>query len=108
MAHMGMVRGVTFQFMREGVRLTTTEAAAVVGSTVPDVDVWEAEILDIPRDVWQHFAEYVAELDHRIGLVDMQIPVVDYRPRVIRVTPDIILVSGQPADSGSGACDCPC
>lgn len=105
LAHMGMVRGFTFRFIREGAKLTTAQAASIVGVTVPEIDVWEAEVLEVPRLSWQHMADYVAKLDGKIGLVDMQIPPPDYRSRVIRVVPDIIQVSNQPVEASN---DCGC
>jgi len=108
MAHMGMVRGVTLRFMREGAHLTEAAAAAIIGCTTGDLSVWEAEIVDTPRLVWQHLAEYVAKLDGKIGLVEMHYPEPDYRPRVIRVVPDYVAPGGPVVFYTPGECDCPC
>lgn len=87
LACMGLVRGDTFQFLRESVPMSVADAAVLVGYTSGDVTAWEAGAT-VPVSAWQAMADYCCILDHRLGVTQMAVQP-DFRPRRIRITPNV-------------------
>lgn len=91
LAHMGLIRGLTFQFLRLGVPWLVSEAAAFLQVSDATVDAWEAETLPLPLHAYTALAAYVDQKDGRQSYPMGQVcrPPPSYRARVIRVYPDI-------------------
>jgi hypothetical protein len=106
---MGLVRGVVFQFLRQGVPWLVSEAATFLNVDTATIDAWEAETVPLPLHAYTALASYVDQRDGRqsypMGAVPVPPP--SYRDRVIRVYPDI----PQQAHVDPPSCDvdpCPC
>jgi hypothetical protein len=88
LAYMAIVRGETFQFIREAVQFTYLDAAAFLGVSVTDIVDWESNLVPIPRSIWDTLAMYVCEKDMR-GFTPGLGFNPDFRARVIRVRIDM-------------------
>lgn len=103
LAHMALVAGSTFEFLRVSIEYTQADAAAFLGVTVPDVQSWESGVVPVPTSLWYEFATEVCRVDSRQFTPYLTLPHVDLRPRIIRVFPDIPRQS-----TGSSVLPCPC
>lgn len=100
---MGLVRGDIFQFMRLSIPMTVDDAATLVGYPPGDVLSWEARADDVPYAAWESMADYVCTLDHRPAMHAQQTGNPDFRPRTIRIVPNIPMISA-PQPSGLPPC----
>ena len=89
LAFMGLVRGDIFGFMRQSIPLTVDQAATLVGYTSADVIGWEDLSTPIPVAAWQGMADYCCRLDHRPGVTTATALHPNFRPRLIRIKPDV-------------------
>jgi DNA-binding XRE family transcriptional regulator len=103
LAHMALISGHTFEFLRVAIEYTQADAAALLGVTVADVVAWESGAVEVPLNLWYHMAEKVCQMDGRLFTPYLTLPDQTLRPNVIRVHPDFPLQSS--ARSGS---PCPC
>lgn len=102
LARWGIIEGQFFAFIRQALKMSQADAAAFIGGvTVGDIQAWEADTIEIPRDMWVILADEVCRVDSRPGLVDLALNP-DRRPRVIRIFPDI----PQKSDTGPGIPSC--
>jgi len=84
---MGLIRGESFRFIREALRMSQQEVATLYNVTLDTVVGWETNTIPLPLNVW-------ACLSHRACVADLrplppdraQTP--DWRPRLIRVFPN--------------------
>lgn len=105
LAHMALVSGQTFQFLRLSVAYTQAQVASFLGVTLPEVQAWESDTTPVPTNLWYELAAEVCRVDRRQFTPYMTLPSVDLRPRVVRVFPDIPYPSTSPSVS---PCPCPC
>ena len=89
LAHMALVNGQTFQFLRLAQNLSTAQAATLCGVTESEITDWEDGTTPVPPSSWQTMADSAAKADQRAGIMWTALPNVDLRPRKIRVFPDI-------------------
>jgi hypothetical protein len=90
LAHMGIVRGETLTFLRDGAQLTQPQAASLLGVTLGDIVAWESNAAPIPRSIWDFMAHYVCDMDNRRGFTpNLDVSTSDFRARTIRIRPDI-------------------
>ena len=89
LAFMGLISGETFRFLRESLPLTEVEAATLLGADVPSIQAWEAGILNVPITIWQTLAHTCSDVDQRPGSLYMPAQGMDFRPRRIRIVPDV-------------------
>lgn len=101
---MGLVRGESFAFIRAAIPLTTSEVAAIYGVSDATVQGWEDNSIPIPVNVWEC-------LSYRVCLLDgVQLPSVrglcgaSWRPRVIRVFPNLPIVSQPQISPNADTC----
>ena len=87
LAHMAIVRGETFEFLRLGVQMSQADVAALLHVTLTDVQDWESGATPIGRDIWNTMAEYVCVRDSRGFSPDLAFND-DFRARTIRVRPE--------------------
>ena len=86
--HMGLVRGESLAFIRQGLRLSQQEVADLCGVTSPDVVGWENNTMVVPLTVWNAISQRACIADGR-SLPLHHALCADWRPRVIRVFPNI-------------------
>lgn len=89
LAHMALVNGQTFQFIRLALNMSTAQAATLCGVPESIIIDWEDGTLAVPPSSWQTIADAAAAADQRQGIMWTALPNVDLRPRTIRVYPDI-------------------
>lgn len=89
LAHMALVAGSTFEFLRHALAYTVPETAAYLGVSVATVLDWEAETTPVPTHLWYQMGDSVCELDQRGFTPFITLPPLDLRARRIRVHPDI-------------------
>lgn len=89
LAHMALVSGQTFQFLRLSQNMSTAQAATLCGVAESEVTDWEDGTTPVPPSAWQTMADAVTAADQRAGIMWTALPMVDLRPRRIRVYPDI-------------------
>lgn len=89
LAWMSLINGQTFQFLRLSLNLTTAQAAVLCGESEGTVISWENGAPPIPVSPWQCLADAALTADQRAGITVTPLPAPDYRPRKIRVYPDI-------------------
>ncbi len=89
LAHMALVSGQTFQFLRLAQNMTTAQAAALCGVPESEVTDWEDGTTPVPPSCWQTLADAAAAADQRQGIMWTALPNVDLRPRTIRIFPDV-------------------
>ena len=89
LAHMALVTGETFEFLRHALQMTPAQAAAYLGVTLSQIQAWEAGQEVVPTHLWYHMADRVCEVDGREFTPYMTLTEPDFRPRRIRVFPDI-------------------
>ncbi len=88
LVHMGLVRGESVEFIREALGLTPQQLAAISGVDLLDVSNWEANTVVVPIHVWGDLAARACLADGRtMPLHHALCP--DWRPRLIRVFPNI-------------------
>lgn len=85
----GLVRGDTFAFLRQALRMTQADVAAIDGVLLATVQGWEDGTIPLPRTAWSCLAFRVSLQDGRSGLDEYATPYPDFRPRLIRVFPNI-------------------
>ncbi len=96
LAQTDLVRGQSFRFMRLAIPMTEAEVAVLIGTSVPEVQAWEAETVVLPNSAWVTLAHYVADLDGRDPWTALPAsPRDNWQPRTIRVYPDFPQVSTQ-------------
>ena len=105
LAHMALVSGQTFLFLRLSVAYTQAQVATLLGVTVPEVQAWESDTTPVPTNLWYELAAEVCRVDRRQFTPYTTLPAVDLRPRVIRVFPDI---PQQSTGSSVSPCSCSC
>ena len=105
LAHMALVSGQTFLFLRLAVAYTQAQVATLLGVTVPEVQAWESGAVPIPTNLWYEMGAEVCRVDRRQFTPYPTLPGIDLRPRVVRVFPDIPLPSMPPSVD---PCACPC
>ena len=105
LAHMALVAGSTFQFIRNAIPFTQAEAAAFLGVTVPQIVAWEDGVSEVPLDLWYHLADKVCQVDRRAFTPYLTLPTRSIQAYVVRVHPDVPF-QGQPPSSSP--CHCPC
>jgi len=98
LVQMGLIRGESFAFLREALRLTQAEVAAMYGVPLLTVQGWENNTIEIPRNTWGCLALRVCVADGRAMLAEYAL-VMNFRPRLIRVFPNITMVSQPQPDS---------
>ncbi len=103
LAHMGLVSGPTFEFMRHAIEFSTAQAGTFVGVPEATVVAWEAGSEPVPTNIWYLFADYVCAKDGREFCPYPTLPDLDFRARRVRVYPDIPRQSMQ-----QYLPDCPC
>lgn len=102
LAFMGLINGDTFAFLRSSIPMTVADVATLVGYPIGDVQDWEAGVEPVPVPAWQIVADKCCQIDYRPWVT--QIPVApDFRPRRIRIHPDIPSVVTTMPSSGSGS-----
>jgi hypothetical protein len=91
LVQMGLVRGETFAFLRYALQLSVADVAALYGVLEATVVGWEDNSIPIPQAVWNCFSYRVMLADGRAFPAN---PAFDqsFRPRVIRVFPNIPMV----------------
>ena len=89
LAHMALVAGSTFEFLRHAAAYTVPETAAYLGVSVSTVLDWEAETTPVPTHLWYQMGDRVCEMDQRGFTPFITLPTLDLRARRIRVHPDI-------------------
>lgn len=87
LAHMGLIRGETFEFLRLSLQLTQADIATAFGVPLATVQGWEDNTIPIPVNSWADLSNQVCEADHRASLTE-HAPCPDFRPRKIRVFPE--------------------
>ena len=105
LSQMAYIRGQCLQFLRLAIPWTETEAADFLGVTLSDYQGYEAETLDLPRNVWLTLSDYVAQLDSRYHYGSPPpTPPDNGQPRIIRVYPDFPTPSTQGFWTPPGGC----
>jgi DNA-binding transcriptional regulator YiaG len=89
LAHMSLVNGQTFQFIRLAQNMSVAQAAAFCGVMESEITDWEDGTTPVPVTSWQVLADQAAQADQRAGITWTALPTVDLRPRTIRIFPDI-------------------
>jgi hypothetical protein len=105
LAHMALVAGPTFEFLRLAVAYTQAQAAAFLGVPLATVQAWEAGTEPVPTNLWYEMAAEVCRVDKRQFTPYATLPPVDLRARVVRVFPDVPRPSTPYTPS---PCPCPC
>lgn len=96
LAQMMLIRGQSFRFMRMAIPMTEAELSVLLQVTVPEIQAWEAETVELPRGMWLALASYVAKLEGRDHYDNPPPnPAETWRKRVIRVYPDFPVKSTQ-------------
>lgn len=96
LAHMALVSGATFEFLRVGAGMTQAEVASLLGTTSFTVAAWENGTQTTPTHQWYLLADKVCALDKREFCPYLTLPEQDFRPRRIRVHPDIPRLNASP------------
>ncbi len=104
LAFMALVSGQTFQFLRTAQNLTVDQAAAICGVTSIQIENWEFGTVPVIITAWQTLADMACKADQRAGISCTPIQP-SFRPRTIRIYPDVPYKNVQPAPCGP--CD-PC
>lgn len=89
LVQMGLIRGESFAFLRNALGLTQAEVAAIDGVPASIVDDWETNAIPVPRSIWACLAFRVCVADGRTLPPDYALPPPNWRPRKIRVFPNI-------------------
>lgn len=105
LAHMALVDGQTFRFMRVAAEMTPLDAAAFLDVPVGTILAWEDDVEPIPTEQWYRMGERICQLDGRQFTPYLTLPTVDLRPRIIRVRPD---VPREGVPYSNPLCPCPC
>lgn len=106
LAQTGLIRGQSFQFLRFAIPWSETEAATFLGVTVPEIQSWEAEMAELPRNIFLALSHYVAALDGRENYDSPPpCPMETWQHRVIRVYPDFPM-QVQPQVPSTGCIPC--
>jgi hypothetical protein len=87
LAHMGLIRGETFAFLREALQLSQADIAALFGVSEATVQGWEDNTIPIPTNAWGCTQSRVCIADGRQFLTQYALEP-DFRPRKIRVFPE--------------------
>lgn len=103
LAHTGLVSGATFEFMRHGADMSVAGVASFLGVPTTTIEAWETGTLVVPTNQWYLLADKICALDGREFCPYLTLPCPDFRPRRIRVYPDIPRQSTQRTSGG-----CPC
>lgn len=98
LVQMGLIRGESFAFLRNALRLTQAEVAAIDGVPVSTVEDWENNVIPVPRAIWACLAFRVCSADGRSLPVEYALCPPSWRPRKIRVFPNVPSIpQSQPA-----------
>lgn len=102
LAHMGLVGGGTFEFIRHALELTISDAAIYLGVTVGVIQSWEDGSVPVPTHLWYQMGDRICEVDGRGFTPYITLPKLDFRERRIRVHPDV----PRPTHNLTGGCGC--
>ena len=86
--HMGLIRGESLVFIREALWLSPQELADSLGVVLSSVAAWESNAAVVPLHAWENLALLACFADGRT-LPNHHALCPDWRPRVIRVFPNI-------------------
>lgn len=100
LVQMGLIRGESFAFIREALRLTQQETADSIGVGAPTLIGWEQNMVGVPINAWTALAQRACLADGR-ALPSHHALFADWRPRVIRIFPNIPMRSAQQSGQGS-------
>jgi len=89
LAFMSLVNGQTFLFLREAQGLTQAQAATICGVPESEISDWEDGSLPVIITAWQTLADMACKADQRAGITWTAAPPASFRPRTIRIYPDI-------------------
>lgn len=89
LAHMALVSGPTFAFLRASAALTVAETASFLGVPSSTIGAWEDGTVPVPTNAWYLLADKVCAMDGREFCPYLTLPDPDFRARRIRVHPDI-------------------
>jgi DNA-binding transcriptional regulator YiaG len=89
LAWMSLISGATFQFLRLALNLSVDQAAVLCGETPSTITDWEDGTLPVPVSPWQTMADAALKADSRAGITVTPLPAPNFRPRLIRIYPDI-------------------
>lgn len=95
LAHWGLIRGETFAFLRNALRLSQSDIATMFGVPLATVQGWENNSIPIPMNAWGCTQSRVCIADGRVFLSNYAMEP-DYRPRKVRVFPNIPVVEPLP------------
>lgn len=99
---MGLVNGDTLTFLRTAVPRTQQEQADKFNVPLATYQAWESGAVEVPRNNWGCLAAEIGVLDGRPLALDWALCPPNFRPRRIRVFPQIPGQSTGSADPGSG------
>jgi len=88
LVQMGLIRGETFAFLRNALRLSQGDIATMYDVDLATVQAWEMNLIDIPISIWGDISCRIANEDDRGALTQYALTP-DFRPRKIRVFPSI-------------------
>jgi len=91
---MGLIRGESFVFIRESLRMSQQDVATLYGVTLETVIEWESNVIPVPVNVWACLSYRVCLADGRTLPPDRAL-CPDWRPRLIRVFPNAPMVGTQ-------------
>jgi hypothetical protein len=89
LAWMALISGQTFQFLRLSLGLSVDQTAELVGVTPSTITDWEDGTLPVGVQSWQCLADAALKADGRAGITYTPLPAPDFRPRTIRIFPDV-------------------
>lgn len=89
LAFMSLVSGQTFLFLRTAQNLTQAQAATICGVSVGTIASWENGLTPVIITAWQTLADMACKADQRAGITWTAAAPVSFRPRTIRIYPDI-------------------
>lgn len=88
LVQMGLIRGESFAFLREALRLHLQDLADGLGTTAAKIVDWESNVAALPFNVWTWLAQQACIADGR-AMPGHHALCPDWRPRVIRVFPNV-------------------
>lgn len=89
LAHMALVSGPTFAFLRTASTFTQAEAATFLGVPTSTIEAWENGSVPVPTNTWYLLADKVCAMDGREFCPYLTLPNPSFRARRIRVHPDV-------------------
>lgn len=103
---MGLIRGESFEFLRTTLSLSQSDIAVLYGVDQAAVVAWEANVVPVPWSVWSCLSYRVALADGVALPSHGTIDPPSWRPRLIRVFPNIPMISQE--QTGEPAYHAPC